>query len=550
MPKFACEACETRVKVPDQYIGKRVKCPGCAKPLVVPGEQPQAKDGELDLDALDSGGAAAAPGPRRLRNLALRCGACSKIIKIPENRMGAAFTCPKCRTRLMVGRYDLPPTSGSTIDLKHIELEPLDEASLMDGSLAGGSVAGTSFGSSVADVGSIAGLTGAGTAAGASAAGATRGGSLAGGSAQDQMAQVRKLNDLKANGQISEDEYRKRKAAVFATANPVVTTRSRRRKARVPGFVKALVVLALLGAGGWFAWDLALRDQYENLMAGGDDEAPEQTLEPVVTEAPEVEEAVEVVEAAPAGPRVTLIDPDTLEPLEDITLAAYDARFTPAQPALAEATRDAGSDDAGDDAADGADAGILAQAGRSTAGLLASAQEAGSDALAATGLTGGTDDDAVSDGAPEAPPAGPLKGELAFWDVTLADAPRSWHTGRSGLHKMLTRGTRSAVLAANIGPAARTLDAMAFRTFDNAMQTRAFEQLGSSPRFRIRVLDEARELNGTTYKHRAIQLDERDRIVHLFTGIQDGFAIAYWLDGNPALLRVFQSDMLGKAVIR
>ena len=165
MPKFACDACDTRVKVPDQYIGKRVKCPGCSQALLVPGEVETADGEDLDLSALDSmagGAAAAAPGPKRLRNLALRCGACSKTIKVPENRMGAAFTCPKCRTRLMVGRYDLPPTSGGTVDLKHLEAEPLEEASLMDGSLAGGSIAGTNFGSSISGAagGSVAGSRG------------------------------------------------------------------------------------------------------------------------------------------------------------------------------------------------------------------------------------------------------------------------------------------------------------------------------------------------------------------------------------------------------
>ena len=115
MPKFACEHCESKIRVPDEFIGKRVKCPGCSKPVRVPGEVAAEPNAGFDLSLLDDtmSGAEQATGKksrksgktRKLRSIMIGCGACGKTIGVPENRMGAGFACPKCKVTLKVDRF-------------------------------------------------------------------------------------------------------------------------------------------------------------------------------------------------------------------------------------------------------------------------------------------------------------------------------------------------------------------------------------------------------------------------------------------------------------
>ena len=50
MLKFRCSICDKKIGVPDEYAGKKVKCPQCTNPVVVPEPEPQAQP-DLPVDS-------------------------------------------------------------------------------------------------------------------------------------------------------------------------------------------------------------------------------------------------------------------------------------------------------------------------------------------------------------------------------------------------------------------------------------------------------------------------------------------------------------------
>jgi len=53
MIKFRCQYCDKKIGVPDEYAGKRVKCPRCASAIVVPELEP---DPEVEVATEPSAG--------------------------------------------------------------------------------------------------------------------------------------------------------------------------------------------------------------------------------------------------------------------------------------------------------------------------------------------------------------------------------------------------------------------------------------------------------------------------------------------------------------
>ena len=56
MPTFACDSCQKKIRVPDAYVGKRVRCPGCGQAQRVPEPDLSAGDSMESFAALEAGG--------------------------------------------------------------------------------------------------------------------------------------------------------------------------------------------------------------------------------------------------------------------------------------------------------------------------------------------------------------------------------------------------------------------------------------------------------------------------------------------------------------
>ena len=86
MVNFSCDNCGQKIKAPDKFCGRRVKCPKCSSILVVPQEQAKIR---------------------------FNCRSCGKKISVPETHAGKKGKCPKCKTLVVVPRA---ASSGVTAD--------------------------------------------------------------------------------------------------------------------------------------------------------------------------------------------------------------------------------------------------------------------------------------------------------------------------------------------------------------------------------------------------------------------------------------------------
>ena len=83
MVNFSCNNCGQKLKAPDKFYGRRVKCPKCSSVCVVP---------EM---------------PAKIRFL---CKSCGKKISVPEVYAGKKGKCPKCKSLIVV-----PRATGSSV---------------------------------------------------------------------------------------------------------------------------------------------------------------------------------------------------------------------------------------------------------------------------------------------------------------------------------------------------------------------------------------------------------------------------------------------------
>ena len=590
--RFGCGNCGSKMKVPGAFAGKKVKCPGCQKPVAVPAAAPAGGGGDASLSAMDlsmlgdeESATGAAAAPRRIRDLVIGCGACGKNVKIPENRCGSIVRCPKCDTPLKVDCPPPPPGSGKTVDFRHVTLDPVEEASLdgADGSLAG-SIAGLTSAGSMSG-GSVAGRTGVGGASGGFALNLEdAGGSGAGGAAggRDQMAELRTLNDLLAEGSISKDEYKKRRAEVMqggsatgaaaraATSRAVggVSDRRPRKKFRVPGPVKALAVLAVLGGlgyAGWaFGWPLVedyLEEQRAQTLAdasAGQGEPEAAAVDPVEEEEP--------VEVEPAGPpAVLMVTPGV--PVQPWEAPVAKAEELAREAEEAEASGDEGLRDTLVQRAGEAQQEVLAATGAAAEGA-AGAAGAAEDAAQAALTRVGDAVDAAAGGRGSAPgggggglgealsAAGPA--EVTFWPVMFPEARSSFSLAAQSARTMrMARPAGEADFGVIVGPPAPggvedpglvTFYLELRRSLLNGMSPDAFadstiDNYGDRAR-RIGPFDAARvtEVRGRS-------AETRSEVTLLTVAPQAGRAVAYWFTGNSRLRSEFEREALGTAVI-
>ena len=319
MPIFECGSCDKRIKVPDSYAGKRVRCPGCSSAQRVPDVVNAAA-----LDAFASLDATGAVETRQVREILIGCGPCGKSIRLKEHQLGRTASCPACGTLLSVDAFELPEAKkggGGLIDMSHLELDAADP--LLGGrgfpADAGGSTVG---GSSVRMADSHGGGSHSGYALSGHEDPTTLGGGA--GDSQTQMRELRELNDLKHSGAVSDAEYRQRKKDIYAgktlaiqamsrsidgSSNPAGRMPTGQDKPLLPGPIKALVAVMVLGVGAYVVWEQVLRPD-----SGA--EAPTPVAVAPVTPVPEVEpEPVPVPAPVAQTPVVEVVEtPEAVTP--------------------------------------------------------------------------------------------------------------------------------------------------------------------------------------------------------------------------------------------
>lgn len=528
MPTFNCGACERRIKVPDAYAGKRVRCPACKEPQRVP-DPASSSVSALDLEALDSGESAV--GMRRLRELMIGCGACGKTIRLSTRKLGRTAICPKCKASLKVDDFDLTKHKGDLVDMSHLELEP--GVSLMDDTSHGSTLGGSSIQLDGTGTGFGMGDTAMGSAMG-SAMGADATDS------QSQMRELRELNDLKHSGAISNDEYKQRKAEIYAGKSLAIQAMSRapdgssgtrpvkgrHRQSALPGPVKALIVVAVLGVGGFVLWTTVLQGMFST--EGGGDQATADATEPATP-------------AKPATPAPPPQDPQDEDETGDEPLAEA-GTSDPAE------TEEA---DTASTAEDTLPPGINTQ--------VTIVDEAGVP-VPPPEVT----DPAVADAAEEAPAVpevpiipqatifqGPM--EVKDWPVEWPDyiPPRGLAIARAcDVVKQIDFGGNSAMIGVAVGPPATGLEDPTYEDFRREMRghiTTAAESHNALDDLSIR--DNNRTLIlGPLEGHRLVvtMRGERGKQATVISGIQEDRCVAYWFTGDRALYKYFV-DTLGLA---
>ncbi|MBB6441438.1 hypothetical protein [Phycisphaera mikurensis] len=562
--RFACGNCGSTMKVPAAYAGKRVKCPGCQQAAPVPTPRTAGAAASelsaLDLSLLDAddGGGGAGAAPRRIRDLLIGCGACGKSVKIPENRCGTVVRCPKCTTPLKVDCPPPPPGSGKTIDFRHLSLDPVDEPSLAgaDGSLAG-SIAGLTAGATA--MGGASGAFGLklDDTGGGSSAGSASGGSTSG---RDQMAELRTLNDLRAEGSISKDEYKKRRAEVMtggsATASAARAATSRavggvrteslqvKKGFSLPWPVKAAAVLAVVGGVFYGVWILGIAPLLEEprVVEEADERPAVVAATPAVEDdTPEAVEPEPELAAEPEGPpEILMVTPGV--PVQPWAPAG--AEPTTRLAAAFEQVEPAGDDPAGP-------AGQIAQ-------RIAESQQAAAAAQNPAPIP----DPSQPTPEPGSTPGPAVPGEaggVAFWPVMYPEVrSRNPLATRSAKTLRMTDQRGQADIGVIVGPAIpEGVEGEAFRGFQWSLQRELVDGLNRegvyadsiiSPGERMQRYGDRWEALVTSVRRRSVAA--RGKVISIGIGEQGGRAVAYWFAGDSALLNDYEREAVGSAVLQ
>lgn len=506
------------MSVPDQYAGKRVRCPGCQAPQRVPLATPApeqeaglAVEPSLDFSALDAtdGGS----GVRRLRQIMIGCGACSKTIRVPESKLGGTMPCPQCGALLRVDPFNLSKAKGDLIDMTHLELDKADP--LLDGGSHGSTIGGSSIQLDNSGMG-----TGHGTARPAS-------GSMSGVTytdSQTQMNELRELNDLRHSGQISNDEYRQRKAEIYAGKTLAIQAMSRSahgdgnrpvlkaddRSPLLPKPVLALLAVLVLGGVGFAAYSML----GGSAGSGSSPANPTTTPGPVAAAPPEAGDPVEPIEPTPGDETASLVGGGQDHASADEPPAPAEADEEP-QVATADPVRTYPV----------------------TYFEAPVAPKAGGIGVAA---------------APDAPA---VVMRITDWPVEWPayripeDDPEAIGRACEQVKRMSLRND-SALIGVGVGPPATGLDDPAYQTF-RAQQESILTEAAAADRVMDDLNFQSSERTATLGAldcHRLHVTSRSDRNVRatILTGVQDGYCLTYWFTGSKSLYPRFL-DTVGVA---
>ncbi|MEM7624022.1 MAG: SHOCT domain-containing protein [Planctomycetota bacterium] len=516
--------------MPDAYVGKRVRCPACKHAQRVP----EAKKAPVSDPMMDSFAALEAGEPsvnvRRLREILIGCGACQKTIRLSTRLMGKNAPCPTCGAMLKVDQFNLSKAKGDLVDMSHLELDTADL--LLDDTSSHGSTLG---GSSIQLEG-----TGTGYSMNDTSMGSTMGGSGVGGGAatdsQSQMRELKALNELKHSGAISADEYKRRKSEIYSGRSLAIQAMSRSadgsagtRRAPagyhgsvLPGPVKMLIVVAVLGVGGFVLWTTVLKGMLEDAQDTGGSVAstqpatlPDETAEDDPAPGSEGSMFAEV--------------PDETEPTnlpDEAETALEDAAVLPEDNTV--------------DAAVSLDEPVPMPMPDDTVEI------AGVD----TGLGGGEDVAEI-----EAAPEPPQEFMVTDWMVGWPDhaPPRNMAIAKACERiKQISSNGKTAAIGVAVGPPAVDLedpDYERFRLEMKEVMTTAAMVDGVFEQMKIREYNKALKIGPQDLKcHRMLFTftGRGNSHVTILTGVQEGRTVAYWFVGSGKVYSRFL-DTVGRA---
>ncbi len=521
------------MSVPDQYVGKRVRCPGCQTaqrvPMPTTAEPPEmslASQPLVDLSGLDANEAS---GVRRLRQILIGCGVCQKTIKIPESKLGKTTACSACGVVLQVDAFNLAKAKGDLIDMTHLELEKADLT------LDGGSHGSTLGGSSIQLDAHSSAMGIGGYELNAPVPSPMSGLSIASDS-QTQMRELRDLNDLKHSGQITNDEYRERKKEIYAGKTLAIQAMSRTadgsgnrpviqrgdKPALLPKPVVLLVVVLVIAGGGYAAWAV----MNESATTSSGPMTAVTTTDDVVAD----DEGSQATEENNIHAALAQGEQGIVESTNDDSLAVV----TPLV------------DTANDFIAEGSDGQALSAHEKPPAGLI-------DESVTVLQLDPIVDENAERINGVDATPA--VRMAITAWPTSWPthtlddDDPAAIGQACEVLQRISIRDD-SAIIGVTVGPAAVDFDSPAYRGFRQAMQdilTNTAEAEQALDDLNIRTSERTAQL-GTLESHRLHVTSKRNPAVRatILTGIQDGYCVSYWFAGSNTLYAEFL-DTVGRA---
>jgi hypothetical protein len=144
---FVCPACQFRARIPSQYVGRTIRCPGCnaAQKVAAPEVEPESTGRTVAITrvaAVDStrvekpvppeppAPPAAAPvkpaagNPLPEDKLLFVCASCKLRARVPARFGGQTIRCPKCQTPGTVPRTTgMEQSTGQTVMISRAQLE-------------------------------------------------------------------------------------------------------------------------------------------------------------------------------------------------------------------------------------------------------------------------------------------------------------------------------------------------------------------------------------------------------------------------------------------
>ena len=112
MIHFNCENCEQKIKVPDEYAGKGVKCPKCGDKIAIPKADP--------IDSINSQDNSYTQQPCKITSMiSFKCQMCGEDIIVPESVSGKIQECPNCGCYIEVAGAEILPVTSSKGQEQH-----------------------------------------------------------------------------------------------------------------------------------------------------------------------------------------------------------------------------------------------------------------------------------------------------------------------------------------------------------------------------------------------------------------------------------------------
>ena len=480
MLKITCTGCQKTLPVAEEHVGKWIRCRGCGTAVQVVGDGPTP-----------------APAPA--------------VGRASAKARGKAANDASAVRRMDAREFKKKRKGDSLLGASGLDL---------GGSAAGGSAMG---GSSAGASGSFAGMSG-------SFAGMDLSGPATADS-QSQLWEIKELNRQRAEGSISKEAYKQRKAEIMSGRSLAVQAMSRsadgmgpsakkptgRAMPVLPGPIKALIAVAVLAVGGFVLWETVLKADPDattlpgQLSTGGDGAG-----------------ADGVRQAGVLTPDVSVVDPSAV---------------------------DGGGSGASAAAVGEAVAGQTGDAAVAAAGAMTPPVAETVEVPAVRLITIDDPTDAMAMPIPGVP-VPPVVAQAVGWDVPWPDYPADSTTAigqACPIVKQMAVGDETAFIGVAGGPEATGLDDPAYAAYQASMHqvlTNVAVTDGVYDGLVIKTSDRPKRM-GTLVVDR-YYVEHRLRrgvLAMILTGVQDGYCVSYWFAGSSRIVPKF-FDLVGSAKLQ